>query len=215
MKWYTYISMSLVLFLGLSLIFQIDADLISICFLVLGSMTPIISEDLCSRSFEESHTLLLLIPFSLIGIINWKWVFAIGTGYISHLIIDTISYDKPPVFYPISKKRFSALNAKRKIEEGSSREKSLFIVLLAICFILLMPSINLGGIYEFKIDYSQDSQTTNETQTNNNSIYYNKVNEQVDLDVQVYGEQEKKVTIDDGKGNVTTIKVENMPKNTT
>ena len=214
MKWYTYISMSLLLFLGLLLIFQTSTDIISLCFLVLGSMMPILLEEVCSRSFEESHTLILLIPFTLIGIINWKWIFAMGTGYISHLLIDTLSYDNPTLLYPITKKKFSALNNKRKIEEGSTREKSLFIVLLILCFILLMPSMNLGTLYGFELDYNMNKQLENET-TPENSIYHDKIQEQVDFNVQLYGDQEKKLTIDDGKGNVTTITIENIPKNTT
>ncbi len=213
MKWYTYLSMSLVLFLGLLLIFQTNTDLISLCFLGLGSMLPILLEDLCSRSFEESHTLILLIPLTLLGIINWKWVFAIGTGYTSHILLDTLSYDNPTLLYPFTNKRFSALNNKRKIEEGSSREKSLFIVLLSLCVILIAPSMNLGVLFDFELDYNMNNKIENET-TSENTVYP-KIQEQVDLNIQLYGDQEKKLTLDDGKGNVTTITIENIPKNTT
>lgn len=215
MRWYTYTSMSLVLYLGLLLIFQIDTNATSLGFLIFGSLLPIILEDIFSRSFEESHNIFLVIPFTLIGFLNWKWVFAIGTGYLSHLLLDTLSFDNPPLLYPINKKRFSALNAKRKIEEGSTREKSVFIILLTLIFILLMPEMHLTGLSDLKLDYNSTNELENETNTTKNTIYYDKINEQVDLDIQLHGDQEKKVTIDDGKGNVTTIKVENIPKNTT
>lgn len=221
MKWYTYISIGLVLYLGLLLIFQTDTELISLGLLILGSMLPIILEDMFLRSFEESHTLFLLIPFTLIGILNWKWVFAIGTGYLSHLLIDTLSFDNPTLLYPLNKKRFSALNNKRKIQEGSSREKSLFIILLTLIFILLIPAMHLEGLCDLRLDYhitpEEKNETTapNNTSTTQNNTYHDKITKQVDLNIQLYGDQEKKLTIDDGKGNVTTIKVENIPKNTT
>ncbi len=214
MKWYTYISISLVLFLGLLLIFQTETEPISLCFLILGSMFPLILEKLCYRTFEESHTLLLLIPFTLIGIINWNWVFAVSVGLTSHILIDTLSFDKPALFYPITKKHFSALNDKRKIEEGSSREKSFFIVLLTICFIFLIPMMQLSEIYDLKLDYKINNQE-NEVINKNNTIYSDKIQENVHMNIAVYGDQEKKVTIDDGKGNVTKILVENIPKNQT
>jgi membrane-bound metal-dependent hydrolase YbcI (DUF457 family) len=220
MKWYTYISIGLVLYLGLLLIFQTDTELISLGLLILGSMLPIILEDMFLRSFEESHTLFLIIPFTLIGILNWKWVFAIGTGYLSHLLIDTLSFDNPPLLYPLNKKRFSALNNKRKIQEGSNREKSLFIILLTLIFILLIPTMHLEGLCDLTLDYHSTPEEKNETTTQNtsttqNTTYHDKITKQVDLNIQLYGDQEKKLTIDDGKGNVTTIKVENIPKNTT
>ena len=74
--------------------------------------------------------------------------------------------------------------------------------------------MHLGGLYNFQLDYNTSQEIENETPSKN-TFYNDKIQEQVDMDIQVYGEQEKKVTIDDGKGNVTTIKVENIPKNTT
>lgn len=215
MKWYTYISIGLVLYLGLLLIFQTDTDALSLGLLILGSTLPIILEDIFSKNFEESHSLITIIPFTLLGLLNWKWVLAIGTGYVSHLLIDTLSFDNPPLLYPINNKRFSALNNKRKIEEGSNREKSLLLTLIILIFILLLPTMQLDGLFDLALDYHDTEEHKNETNTTQNTVYPDKIDEQVDLNIQVYGEQEKKLTIDDGKGNVTTIKVENIPKNTT
>lgn len=209
--------MGFVLYLVMLLIFQTNADAISLGLLILGSMLPIILEDIFSRSFEESHTIFLIIPFIILGFLNWKWVLAIGTGYLSHLLLDTLSFDNPPLLYPVNHKRFSALNNKRKIDEGSTREKSLAIILLGLIFILLLPTMQEDNLFDLAINYNNLEEQKNETNTTNttqNSIYHDKTNKQVDLDIQIRDNQEKKITIDDGKGNITTITIENIPKNT-
>ncbi len=80
------------------------------------------------------HSPFILILISLvIALINPEIAAAFFIGYLSHLVLDSLTPEGIMFFYPFSKKR-----TKGRIRTGSLFENILFILLLALCFYMLL-----------------------------------------------------------------------------
>lgn len=80
------------------------------------------------------HSLFLIIPISIfIAIINPEIAAAFFIGYISHLVLDSLTPEGVMLFYPFSKKRIQGF-----IRTGSLFENMLFILLLVLCFYIII-----------------------------------------------------------------------------
>jgi len=80
------------------------------------------------------HSLFLLIPISVfIAIINPEIAAAFFIGYLSHLVLDSLTPEGIMLFYPFSKKRIQGF-----IRTGSLFENMLFILLLVLCFYIII-----------------------------------------------------------------------------
>lgn len=84
------------------------------------------------RGIFHSPFVLILISM-LIAIINHEIAIAFFIGYLSHLVLDSLTPSGIMLFYPFSKKR-----TKGFIRTGSLWENILFILLLALCFYMLL-----------------------------------------------------------------------------
>ena len=80
------------------------------------------------------HSPFLPILISLfIMLINYEIAAAFFIGYLSHLILDSLTLKGIMIFYPFSKKRTRGL-----IRTGSLWENIFFILLLALCFYIII-----------------------------------------------------------------------------
>lgn len=84
------------------------------------------------RGIFHSPFLLILISM-LIAIINQEIASAFFVGYLSHLILDSLTPEGVMFFYPFSKKR-----TKGPIRTGSLFENIFFILLLILCFYMII-----------------------------------------------------------------------------
>ena len=84
------------------------------------------------RGIFHSPFLLILISI-IISIINIEIAAAFFIGYLSHLILDSLTLKGIMLFYPFSKKRTRGL-----IRTGSLWENIFFILLLALCFYMII-----------------------------------------------------------------------------
>ena len=84
------------------------------------------------RGIFHSPFLLILVSM-VIAIINIEIAVAFFIGYLSHLVLDSLTPGGVMFFYPFSKKR-----TKGFIRTGSLFENILFILLLALCFYMLL-----------------------------------------------------------------------------
>ena len=76
---------------------------------------------------------LLILTSMVIAIINIEIAAAFFIGYLSHLVLDSLTPGGVMFFYPFSRKRIKGL-----IRTGSLWENILFILLLALCFYMLL-----------------------------------------------------------------------------
>ena len=80
------------------------------------------------------HSLFLLILISLVvALVKIESAIAFFAGYLSHLILDSLTLEGVMFFYPFSKKK-----TKGFIRTGSLFENILFILLLVLCFYILL-----------------------------------------------------------------------------
>jgi len=80
------------------------------------------------------HSLFLPILISmLIAIINQEIAAAFFIGYLSHLVLDSLTPEGVMFFYPFSKKRTKGL-----IRTGSLWENIFFFILIILCYIQLL-----------------------------------------------------------------------------
>lgn len=75
----------------------------------------------------------LILTSMLIAIINQEIASAFFIGYLSHLILDSLTPEGVMFFYPFSKKR-----TKGPIRTGSLFENIFFILLLILCFYMII-----------------------------------------------------------------------------
>jgi len=80
------------------------------------------------------HSLFLLILILLfIMLINYEIAAAFFIGYLSHLVLDSLTPEGVMFLYPFSKKRIQGF-----IRTGSLFENILFVLLLALCFCIIV-----------------------------------------------------------------------------
>ena len=80
------------------------------------------------------HSLFLLILILLfIMLINYEITAAFFIGYLSHLVLDSLTPEGVMFLYPFSKKRIQGF-----IRTGSLFENMLFILLLVLCFYIII-----------------------------------------------------------------------------
>ena len=80
------------------------------------------------------HSLFLLILILLfIMLINYEITAAFFIGYLSHLVLDSLTPEGVMFLYPFSKKRIQGF-----IRTGSLFENILFVLLLALCFCIIV-----------------------------------------------------------------------------
>ncbi len=84
------------------------------------------------RGIFHSPFLLILISM-VIAIINIEIAAAFFIGYLSHLVLDSLTPEGVMFFYPFSKKR-----TKGFIRTGSLWENIFFILLLVLCFYMVI-----------------------------------------------------------------------------
>ena len=84
------------------------------------------------RGIFHSPFLLILISI-IISIINIEIAAAFFIGYLSHLVLDSLTPEGVMFFYPFSRKRIKGL-----IRTGSLWENIFFILLLALCFYMII-----------------------------------------------------------------------------
>jgi len=75
----------------------------------------------------------LILTSMLIAIINQEIASAFFIGYLSHLILDSLTPEGVMFLYPFSKKR-----TKGSIRTGSLFENIFFILLLILCFYMII-----------------------------------------------------------------------------
>jgi len=75
----------------------------------------------------------LILTSMLIAIINLEIAAAFFIGYLSHLVLDSLTPEGVMFFYPFSKKR-----TKGPIRTGSLFENIFFILLLILCFYMII-----------------------------------------------------------------------------
>jgi len=141
MRYYTHITAGILFFLLFAYIFDIgDMQLyVGIIIAALISVLPDVVDRITERHRGMGHSLLIIIPLSLLMVANFEVGVAAISAFISHIFFDIITVRGCPLLYPLTKTNYVALSKKRRIKTGTKQDKAVLCFLI----ILLIPSLLL------------------------------------------------------------------------
>lgn len=146
MRSYTHIAAAMLFYVLFSFLFNFDRFMLGIFFAAWISVFPDILDKLLGKHRGFGHSLLWLVPFSLVGFWDMGVAAAILIGFSSHLLMDIFTVHGCPLLYPIREMNFVSLGKKRRIKTGTNTDKSVFIFLVFLLIPLTMYTTGLGAL---------------------------------------------------------------------
>ena len=194
MKFYTHIAGSILFFLILAHLLHIQYILIGIFFAAWISVFPDVLDKLIRNHRGLGHSIIWIVPFSIVGFFNFTIAAAMMIGFLSHLLLDIFTVHGNPLLYPIKKTKFVALSKRRRIRTGTNQDKAVFIFLLFLMMPFLLFTTNAGQLISEKTldpvvaapgeTYSHNTSNNSSTIKNNINIYLtveNSVNKNISI----------------------------------
>ena len=146
MRSYTHIAAAMLFYVLFSFLFNFDRFMLGLFFAAWISVFPDILDKLLGKHRGFGHSLLWLVPFSLVGFWDMGVAAAILIGFSSHLLMDIFTVHGCPLLYPIREMNFVSLGKKRRIKTGTNTDKSVFIFLVFLLIPLTMYTTGLGAL---------------------------------------------------------------------
>jgi inner membrane protein len=146
MRSYTHIAAAMLFYVLFSFLFNFDRFMLGIFFAAWISVFPDILDKLLGKHRGFGHSLLWLVPFSLVGFWDMGVAAAILIGFSSHLLMDIFTVHGCPLLYPIREMNFVSLGKKRRIKTGTNTDKSVFIFLVFLLIPLTIYTTGLGAL---------------------------------------------------------------------
>ena len=146
MRSYTHIAAAMLFYVLFSFLFNFDRLMLGLFFAAWISVFPDILDKLLGKHRGFGHSLLWLVPFSLVGFWDMGVAAAILIGFSSHLLMDIFTVHGCPLLYPIREMNFVSLGKKRRIKTGTNTDKSVFIFLVFLLIPLTIYTTGLGAL---------------------------------------------------------------------
>lgn len=146
MRSYTHIAAAMLFYVLFSFLFNFDRFMLGLFFAAWISVFPDILDKLLGKHRGFGHSLLWLVPFSLVGFWDMGVAAAILIGFSSHLLMDIFTVHGCPLLYPIREMNFVSLGKKRRIKTGTNTDKSVFIFLVFLLIPLTIYTTGLGAL---------------------------------------------------------------------
>jgi inner membrane protein len=179
MKFYTHIAGAILFFLILAHLLHIQYILIGIFFTSWISVFPDVLDKLIGNHRGLGHSMIWIVPFSIVGFFNFTIAAAMMIGFLSHLLLDIFTVHGSPLLYPIKKTKFVALSKRRRIRTGTNQDKAVFIFLLFLMMPFLLFTTNAGQLISEKtLDpvVAAPGETPTQNTSNNSSSIKNNIN---------------------------------------
>ncbi len=179
MKFYTHIAGAILFFLILAHLLHIQYILIGIFFASWISVFPDVLDKLIGNHRGLGHSIIWIVPFSIVGFFNFTIAAAMMIGFLSHLLLDIFTVHGSPLLYPIKKTKFVALSKRRRIRTGTNQDKAVFIFLLFLMMPFLLFTTNAGQLISEKtLDpvVAAPGETPTQNTSNNSSSIKNNIN---------------------------------------
>jgi len=205
MKSYTHIAGAILLFITFAYLTNLNNVLIGIFFAGWVSVFPDIIDKLMGKHRGYGHSLIWLIPFSLICIFDVGIAAALVIGFISHIFLDILTVNGCPVLYPVSKTNFVCFGKKRRIKTGTTQDKAVFVFILFFLIPLLLFMSGVGAMWQVSEDQSLVFATggsTTDSSKNNDTIKNN-----FNLNFEINQNVKKNITVEKVSDNMTTITI--------
>jgi inner membrane protein len=137
MRFYTHIASGILFYVIFAYLINLNIAIFGIFVVGMISVFPDLVDKLNFKHRTIGHSLIWLIPFVIIGFLNFGVGFALLIGFLSHIFMDIMTWNGCPLLYPFSKVNFVALNKRNRVKTGTAKERAIFIFIL----FMLVPTI--------------------------------------------------------------------------
>ena len=209
MKFYTHIAGAILFFLILAHILHIQYILIGIFFASWISVFPDVLDKLLGNHRGFGHSIIWIVPFSIVGVFNFTIAAALLTGFLSHLLLDIFTVHGSPLLYPFKKTKFVALGKRRRIRTGTNQDKAVFIFILFLVIPFFLFTTGAGQMLTEKtLDpvLAAPGETPSQSTSNNSSAIKNNINVYLTVENSV----NKNITIQKADESPTIILVNDI-----
>lgn len=180
MRSYTHIAAGIIFSLLIMFILGIPVN----AFYIFIAGTAAVIPDLIDYAFlakhkRETHNIWILIGLIALGLVN-QIFFIVAAAYLSHLILDLMTYHGVRLFYPLKPTNYVVMSEKNRIKTGTNREKALFFFLCIIMVAGVMLSYQVFSLIDSTAASSGTSDITGNNSTNGTAKTY--INVAIDVD---------------------------------
>ncbi len=211
MKIYTHIAGSILFFGVFAYLLNLDSIFIGIFIAGWISVFPDVVDKLGDKHRGIGHNVLWLIPFALLGFWNFVISSALIIGFLSHILLDTITWNGCPVFNPLSKVEFVSLSRRNRFKTGTSQEKALFIFFLVLIIPTILISTNFLSVGSLLENENSLLSTGEASGLPINSINkHDALNDHVNLGFQINSNTNKNITIRKVGENETNLIIKDI-----
>jgi inner membrane protein len=151
---------------------------------------------------RETHNIWILIGLAALGLVNHIFII-VAAAYLSHLILDLLTYHGIRLFYPLKPTNYVVMSEKNRIKTGTNREKALFFFLCIIMIGGVLLSFQVFSLIDSTAASSVSSDVTGNNSTNSTAKTY--INVAVDIDQNMLN---KNVSITNGQNETNIVVTE-------
>lgn len=208
MKIYTHIVGSILFFVFVAYLMNLNGIVIGIFIAGWISVLPDVIDRVEGKHKGIGHSIIWLIPFIIIGNINFLVGSALIIGFSSHIFFDIFTWNGCPFLYPFSKMDFVSLSRRNRIKTGTNQEKAIFVFIIFLLIPLLL--FTTGIFSNLKVPGDQNSIfSTGEASGVPLNNYYDTKNplKTINLNLQLNSNMSKNITIHQANENDTNIVV--------
>ncbi|HOI71234.1 MAG TPA: metal-dependent hydrolase [Methanobacterium sp.] len=204
MRSYTHIAGAILLFITFAYLTNLNNILSGIFFAGWISVFPDIIDRLLGKHRGYGHSLIWLVPFTLVGFLDLAIAAALIIGFISHILLDILTVNGCPVLYPFWKTNFVCFSKGRRIKTGTNQDKAVFVFILFLLIPVLLFTTSIGSMMNFSDNQNLVFAAGDDTNTSkNNDTIKNTFNLNFELDQNV----KKNITVEKISENKTTITI--------
>ena len=207
MRSYTHIAGAILLFIIFAYLTNLNNILIGIFFAGWISIFPDIIDRLLGKHRGYGHSLIWLIPFTLIGFLDPVIAAALIIGFLSHILLDILTVNGCPVLYPFWKTNFVCFSKGRRIKTGTNQDKAVFVFILFLLIPIILFATSLGSLVN--LSESQNfvfAAGENTNSPSNNDTIKNTFN----LNFELSNNVKKNITLKKMNENETTILINDI-----
>lgn len=154
---------------------------------------------------RETHNIWILIGLIALGFVNQIFII-VAAAYLSHLILDLMTYHGVRLFYPFKLTNYVVMSEKNRIKTGTNREKALFFFLCIIMVGGVLLSYQVFSLIDSTVASSGTTEVIGNNSTNGTAKTY--INVAVDIDESMLN---KNVSITNGQNGTNIIVTEVNP----
>ncbi len=207
MRSYTHIVAGIIFSLLIMFILGIPANAFYIFIAGAAAVIPdLVDYAFLSKHKRDTHNIWILFGLIALGFVNQIFII-VAAAYLSHLILDLLTYHGVRLFYPLKPTNYVMMSDKNRIKTGTNREKALFFFLLIIMIGGVLLSFQVFSLVDSTVaSATGSSDVAGNNSTNSTAKTY--INVAVDIDENMLN---KNVSITNDQNNTNIIVTEVNP----